>query len=214
MKKIAKEFYFRVFGIKNDIQLISMHIPKTAGTSFRNTLKDIYGNKLGLVYENKWPHESRGYEVIHGHFYLERMLNEFPDAQVITWVRNPMDRIISLYQFWKVLPDIKNDLQIDIKSGKLDLVEFSRIDGIGNEMTKYFSDISLERFLFIGVVEDYSNDLNELGGILKWSSWNENIQNINNRKRNVIDSKIINEVNTNLKADNKLYNEILKFRKK
>ena len=31
--------------IKNKVELVSLHIPKTCGTSFRNTLKAVYGIK-------------------------------------------------------------------------------------------------------------------------------------------------------------------------
>jgi hypothetical protein len=104
--------------------LLSMHIPKTAGTSFRMALQARFGDSMLLAYrgqvrakrpivpfdgklllELEPPHQERLAEYcrtndvacIHGHFTLPSLCQIFPDATSITFLREPVDRLISAY---------------------------------------------------------------------------------------------------------------------
>ena len=112
-------------GNPSDIEIISIHIPKTAGTSFRNILKAVYSKEQVVRIDISLPSEKtsfpstshpppkhlpRGCRVIHGHFRY-RDLAEFyklnSDIPIITWVRDPVERVISNYYYLRqVLEDI------------------------------------------------------------------------------------------------------------
>ena len=101
--------------IKNKIELVSIHIPKTAGTSFRNILKNVYGekevirfdisNRRGITIEEKVLKSkklSRRIKVIHGHFTyrnLTKMVALSDNVPIVTWLRNPIKRVISNYYY-------------------------------------------------------------------------------------------------------------------
>jgi len=86
--------------------LVSLHIPKTAGTSFRAVLQTWFGDGLHLHY----PAHGRPQRVadrpgvcVHGHFNRDIGMgvnDYYPDArQFITILREPFDRFVSLWLF-------------------------------------------------------------------------------------------------------------------
>lgn len=91
--------------------LISLHIPKTAGTSFRSILGGWFGERLHNHYPG-WPTpltrtEAQADACVHGHFTRRNnsaIRQYYPDAeQVITVMRDPFDRIISEWRFKNML---------------------------------------------------------------------------------------------------------------
>src|SRR5437773_5755585 len=102
--------------------LISLHMPKTAGQSFAAALKAHFGDTLVEDYggfpmntpeavrnataleesvalaENEFP----GVECIHGHFLpLKYSGLARRQATFITWMRHPVERVVSNYHYWK-----------------------------------------------------------------------------------------------------------------
>ena len=97
---------------QNKLILISLHIPKTAGTSFRNILKSVYGenqvvrfdiSRMGVVRMNENVYQKSklpNVKVIHGHFTFQDLSGSFtlPETyKLITWMRDPVKRVISNY---------------------------------------------------------------------------------------------------------------------
>ncbi|MDQ7785794.1 MAG: sulfotransferase family 2 domain-containing protein [Desulfomonilaceae bacterium] len=175
------------------IELISVHIPKTAGTSFRDTLLRTYGDEA-LVWDyddtpldpaslyntdrNAWLLKSREFiegfssakRVIHGHFPLQKYSEDFPNAKRITWVRHPIDRLISHYFMWKTRDDWPNHtLQVRVRRSQMDLAEFATIPILRNLMTRVFlENVPVSSLFFVGVQEYYRADMKELATRLGW----------------------------------------------
>ena len=164
--------------------IFSVHIPKTAGTSFRNALKERYGDRLALYYGANDPAthpllrvsrnalagrvptlEQAGIEVLHGHYTIGTVRNAIsdPSRQVITWLRDPVDRLISHYSFIKERPT-KWAFDSEIKSGELSLVAFARKRRIRNMAARYLSGVPLEDLAFVGVTERFELGLAMLFG--------------------------------------------------
>ena len=94
-----------------NVELISHHIPKTAGTSFYKTLSEAYGEKkvmgvydldmcVSLIREEPiWVPSQK--KVLHGHFPARPFqLKQFPNAKHITWIRDPIERAWSNLRHW------------------------------------------------------------------------------------------------------------------
>jgi len=102
--------------------LISLHLPKTAGSSFKMTWQDYYKDKVQFDYvdlplqtkkslrqcsaayaftQNIFTKHSE-IECIHGHFLpvKYKALAVRNDVIFITWMRNPVERLLSHYYFW------------------------------------------------------------------------------------------------------------------
>jgi hypothetical protein len=87
--------------------LVSVHIPKTAGTSLAKALETWFGDRLRLHYRNVARPVSATDDApgvcVHGHFQPDepgRVRDYFPQAdQFITVMRDPFQRMISLWRF-------------------------------------------------------------------------------------------------------------------
>lgn len=90
--------------------LISLHVPKCAGQSFRRVLEIWFGDKLRFHYfqQRQAPPPRHPWEpgiCIHGHFNGARNLgvaDYYPEAdQFITVLRDPLEAAVSNYFYWK-----------------------------------------------------------------------------------------------------------------
>jgi hypothetical protein len=175
--------------VRNELELISIHIPKTAGTSFRNTLCEVYGQKevvrldIGLVrketrireqlYEAPdLPPETR---VLHGHFSYPLLVQRFDVSSalpVITWLRDPVDRVISNYFYLakrlrEELDEERKGLHI-LKKMQRSLREYALYEPSQNRMSKFLEGLSLQDLFFVGLVEHYEEDVASLARKLSW----------------------------------------------
>ncbi len=176
------------------MELISVHVPKTAGVTFRTLLRDVYGAQaVHLDYGDRaldpvstfqtdparWraessrtgeslPPETR---VIHGHFGGAKYDQIYPGARKIVWLRDPVARLVSHYHYWCDLPPTAHSLHRRLLDEKLSLLEFARLDGMRNILARVFlRDCRLEDFTFVGVQEKFAKDLRSLGRLLGWPS--------------------------------------------
>mgnify|MGYP001206968250 CR=1 FL=1 len=100
--------------LSNENTIIFHHIPKTAGTTFRSILErqynvdniyEIWGDKNLMIKNFKIiPQKDRfQYKLIYGHQAL-KLYDYVNKPVVITMLRSPVDRIISLYRYVKGFP--------------------------------------------------------------------------------------------------------------
>lgn len=105
--------------------LISLHIPKTAGTSLRMALSDWFGDDLALHYrgDRGEPPERalpRPGLCVHGHFNRCRGLGAlefYPEAsQFVVFLRHPFDRFVSQWRYLGfqrrsgiIIPELEDD---------------------------------------------------------------------------------------------------------
>ncbi|MGB3513307.1 MAG: sulfotransferase family 2 domain-containing protein, partial [Microcoleaceae cyanobacterium] len=121
------------------IEIISVHVPKTAGTTFRDVLEQVYG-VAGICVDNQlqYPTIKPQFRVIHGHFPMIKYEGKFPQAKRIIWLRNPVERLISQYFYWKNLPLENNPFNDPhhklVIEQNLSIVEFAEMPEMRNLM--------------------------------------------------------------------------------
>ena len=177
-------------------ELISVHIPKTAGTSFAEILKEVYGhtnigslhiqsvgksNDLIITYQDKPVKETElnlNTMVLHGHFPYRRIpqiIKPSADTPIITWLRHPVERVISAYHYAdniyrKELSETNPRLNI-LNTLKRNLMEYAFIKGSRNVCTQFLEGAKLEDLYFVGIVEHFEEDLAYLSQLMGWKNY-------------------------------------------
>ena len=146
--------------------ILSIHIPKTAGSSFRGILAQVFGPDLLLKYWEMTDAAGkvittipRSVRCIHGHFVPEALLPQFPNATLITWVRDPVERIASCYAHVLRQPDWRHPMHRQVHEKGLSLLQFAGLEPMRNEIAHYLNGRRPADFRFIGLTEQFAASL-------------------------------------------------------
>jgi hypothetical protein len=150
--------------------LISVHIPKCGGTSFRAVLAGIFGQGLWLNYGNMFcqpevrpdriPRDTR---CVHGHFLADTFDELVPRPRLVTWLRHPVERVVSNYYHFLRTPDPRDACCRDLYEKNLSLEAFAELDWMRNEATRYMAGKAVDEFAFVGIVERFAESLELFG---------------------------------------------------
>ena len=165
-------------------EIVSVHVPKVAGTSFLHQLKEIFGEKSVLVDYNDDPVYLQSivnidpncyeldpiktifpYKVVHGHFQPGKYAH-LRDAFRLTFLRHPIENIVSIYFFW--MAHDRNFWNSPIfhycKDRNLSLIQFATLPKLRYLYSRtYFGDYNMKHFDFIGDYKKYDSELVRLG---------------------------------------------------
>ena len=164
--------------------LISVHLPKTAGTSFERALRSHFGERLRLDYASKPLHQGpaarrlqamgralehglRGADAhtacIHGHFLpLAYRWLRSPDRRTfVTWLRDPVERLASHYQHWQRVdnPPATDVLHVRMLEENWSFEQFALAPQLRNIYSQFLWGFPLTAFTFVGISEHYAEDL-------------------------------------------------------
>ncbi|MFC6669093.1 hypothetical protein [Marinobacterium aestuariivivens] len=157
-----------------------VHIPKTAGTSFRLGAEQALGAQSMVydygaespetsaitqkhVYQEQdfWGFYGACYEsgaaIVGGHMNCNRFVAGFGVENIVTFVRDPLQRIASEYQHF-----------VRVKNYKGTFRDFYSQSRMQNRLSRAFRDVPLYSVGFVGVTERYNDSLdmlNELSGL-------------------------------------------------
>ncbi|MCH8555551.1 MAG: sulfotransferase family protein [Schleiferiaceae bacterium] len=203
---------------KTQLELISFHVPKTAGTSFGAVLRVHYGKSHQDIYEEfqmdrlrkgMLPKVHRGIKAIHGHMpAVVEWKNEYPNAKRVCWIRDPLERLFSLYNFWQQNPSVKGKIKYQFDREKPSFEAFiCSNDYVKPVMAyqRYLGAVPPSFFHFIGEMEHYTEDLVRFEQLLKIPT-REVQQNQTAQKKHLsIDPKLVSTI---LQSEYRLYNEL------
>lgn len=191
--------------------LISVHVPKTAGISFRKALESYFGGLLICDYADLPLNQQvakraigathsamknsiiinqkiyKDAKCVHGHFLplKYRWMSSSTQKKFIVWLRDPIERLASHYYYWmrNYNPEKSGKLRRRVVEEGWSLEKFCFSSQMQNTYTKLFWGFPFKRFDFIGVTENYDSDLNYFS-------------------RNILDAELEN-IKTNLNKEKK-----------
>ena len=169
--------------------LISVHLPKTAGTSFEQALRSHFGEGLTLDYADKPLHHSRLHNrytalrhalqratatgdrppvtCIHGHFLPlgYRWMGAAGAPIFVTWLRDPLQRLASHYHYWRreAAPPATDTLHRQVLDEDWSFERFALAPALRNLYQRFLWGFPLSHFAFVGISEHYADDLEAFG---------------------------------------------------
>jgi hypothetical protein len=171
-------------------ELISVHVPKCAGSSFRVALQRAYGeDEVQLDYGDRVADPAApmnldpdgflervragGYaelaqkRVVHGHFHVGKYRYYTEPCRRITILRHPVDRTISNYHYWQHFDRHGHALHDYMLDRGLSLLQFARLPYMRHFYERvFFGGIERSVFDYVGSVETLQHDLSALSEML------------------------------------------------
>jgi len=153
------------------LEVISIHINKTAGKSFRCVLENNYAQNLFCINTDDSGKQHRSLScrpdelanlipssarALHGHFFARDIISIADNLPIVAWIRNPVDRVVSNY-----FHDWNN------RYTNLFIKEYILQECNINRMSKMLYGICLDK-LTIGLQENFSADVIRIGKIFGW----------------------------------------------
>ncbi len=158
--------------------IISVHIPKTGGLSFKTLLRAHFGDRLLLDYHDSPMNKSaavrnliailkmlntkkivQNYDCVHGHF-LPIKYRFLREKSFVIWLRDPANRLASRYYHWKRKINQDGSTKIGFnKNIDISLEDFCTIKRHQNLYAKYLWGVKLDAFNFVGITENYDKSI-------------------------------------------------------
>lgn len=215
-----------------------MHIPKTAGTSFRHMLfeyfeqpqvfpnmKDIDNNKgfypsfSGLVELSKQK-DIDSLKLLVGHYPLSAGERVFPNRKIhlFTFLRNPITRTIShLYELQKHHAKLKGkDIAEIFENTKhyffnLQVRMFSAPNDKHTEVSLEKAIENMKASTFVGLTEDFDNSILLLEKKMGWKFTANQKRNVNQKKKEkVINLGLLDRIIASNELDMEFYHQTKK----
>ncbi|MEP9366028.1 sulfotransferase family 2 domain-containing protein [Xanthobacter sp. VNH20] len=167
------------------VELVSVHVPKCAGTSLRLAVQRAYGEAAVFAdyadgvanpaspmnidpvrFFARWRTADWAqfpYRAVHGHFHPNKYLT-LPARVRATFLRHPVNRLVSHYHFWRRhWEDGPHPVRDYMNEQNLSLEEFAHLPTLRYFYTRlYFRDVDMGFFDFIGFHETAAEDVARL----------------------------------------------------
>lgn len=155
--------------------IVSIHVPKTGGVTFREALAAAAGGRLVLDYDDR-PLAPRSFaralrerlrrvelpadtRAVHGHFVASKYRRRYRDARFVTWFRDPVERLASHYYYWLREPDPKNATCRRLLQEQLTLEQFSALPEMRDVHLRFLGGVPVEDFAFVGLTEAFDEGM-------------------------------------------------------
>lgn len=145
-------------GNENNLELVSVHYAKAGGTSLWAELKRHYGDAMIADNEHDPCNSNQKYNPPHrispetraimGHIRPD-LYPVSPHTKIITFLREPVDKLMSAYFFWLNLPPCGSPEHDAFLAKRPSIFEYAE-ESAGYSIDAYFGGFDMDRFDFIG----------------------------------------------------------------
>jgi hypothetical protein len=154
---------------------VSVHFPKAGGSSLKIQLESILGESLlqDYAHDPLGPHAMEEvddlpskYKMVHGHYRASRY-SKLRNRFLFTFLRNPMDNLISIYFFWRDFPPSGNPWHLKFLNERPSILDFAKYTPLRRLISDaYFGGFDMNTFDFIGFHETRREDYLRLGSLI------------------------------------------------
>ena len=155
--------------------IVSIHVPKTGGETFRDILEELTEGHLQRDYGDRplapltlrqrarlassRPHLEPDTRAVHGHFIATKYWRRYPEAHYMAWFREPVERLASHYYYWKRKPDRKNPTCKRLIEEDLSIEAFAALPEMRDVQARFLGAVPSERLAFVGLTERYDESI-------------------------------------------------------
>jgi len=157
--------------------ILSIHIPKAAGNSFRLLLQAGFGPRMmrdygdwagcrvpeamercrrrSLEMRSRRDELLEVYDVIHGHFAADKYLGLFPIEDFVAFFRDPYQQALSHYYFLLRNPERDHPEERIFHEAKMSLHDYLAWDAFHDQQTQYLGTLSTDDLAMVGLSEEF-----------------------------------------------------------
>jgi hypothetical protein len=184
--------------------LLSVHVPKAAGNSFRECLAAKYGDRMMGDYGDwagfdvpeanerrarrtaamraRGPELLEKYDVIHGHFVADKYLGLFPSTQYVAFFREPYQQALAHYYFLLRNPQRDHPEEKIFHEAKMSLPEYLEWEAFRDHQSQYLGTIPIEEFTMVGLSAHFAQSLHMFAAIFDCDLGEERFFNVNGER--------------------------------
>jgi len=157
------------------LEIIYIHIPKTAGSSVLEFFQQNYEqSEIQVVKRGDFKEHApitptellRKFvnpetKVLLGHFTFREvapLVEDQPGVKVISFLREPIQRVISNYLFFKQRIMTRKVPDKLLERASESLLEYARLAESQNRMSVFLDGIDLKSLFFVGLMESFDED--------------------------------------------------------
>lgn len=210
--------------------ILSIHVPKAGGNSFRQLLQNEFGERVLLDYGDwagfKVPEALercrvrtlkmrsrrdellRKYRIIHGHFVADKYLGLFPREDFVAFFRDPYQQAVSHYWFLVRNPQREHPEEKMLLEAKMTLYDYLSWDAFYDHQTQYLGSLSIDDLAMVGIAEEFDESVGLFNATFGCHLQGESFLNVNPDRQGGnyhIDSEVRRLVNRFRAADVELY---------
>ena len=157
--------------------ILSLHVPKAAGNSFRELLQADFGQRFMKDYGDwagfKVPEALercrvrtqamrlrrdellQKYDVIHGHFATDKYLGLFPVEDFVAFFRDPYQQAVSHYWFLLRNPQREHLEEKMFHEAKMTLHDYLSWDAFYDHQSQYLGSMAIDDLAMVGLSEEF-----------------------------------------------------------
>ena len=157
---------------------ISVHIPKTAGTTIGYILDFGTRRRIFFDYSELEPYPEqltedinflkknktflqRKFDVIHGHFHVSKYLDVFPEAKYLVCLREPVSRTLS--QYYHIIEEGEGShwSYNQLMSGEMDLIDFAGLPFVKRAQSAHIEGKKIQDFSHVFLSEKLPDSIHK-----------------------------------------------------
>lgn len=151
--------------------LLSLHLPKTGGTTFKYLMREIYKDQMieikggfvnhvddSIKREVEKKQSEHASCVIYGHYYLDKFHAVYPQAKLAVWLRDPVQRLLSQYFYKERTGDGVGYTEEELHN-EGNIYKFVSQPDRQNIMSNMIGNHKIEDFDFVGLTEEFDKSM-------------------------------------------------------
>jgi hypothetical protein len=181
--------------------ILSIHVPKAGGNSFRELLLNDFGERMmkdygdwagfqvpeaiercrvrTLAMRSRRDELLEKYDIIHGHFAPEKYLGLFPTEDLVAFFRDPYQQTYSHYCFLLRNPQREHLEEKMFHEAKMTLNDYLEWDAFHNQQTQYLGNLSIDDFAMVGIAEEFYRGVDLFNSMFGRNLRGESFLNVN-----------------------------------